>query len=260
MRIKPILFIILLSLVSNTRVKAQELIVNKEHTLAFKTQFFQIKDEFNYGLVFNGLNLVIGYEYSKTTAKGVFSYSPELGFGPSFKKGIGLLWYFKPIDVFYGFNLNKSKEKLFVLGAYFSTNYKWQIYPYLQSGHFFWFSSLEIGPKASYQFAIKDKHFKVNFSNSVLGWNSRPTPATETYFYSFKLSDFYTEAHSNLSFGSYNLFNHTQFGIELLRPNKNMNFGYEFEYYGYYENPTLSYVNHSLNLKWKLGKPKKSTK
>lgn len=248
--------LIIVSLLSAPQMWAQDLKPLQSHNLSFSTQFFQVKDEFNYGLVYNGVNLVIGYGFNKTTSKNEFSYTPELGFGPDFKKGIGLFWSFKPIDVFYGYKINKSSEKRFVLGAYFSTNYQWQLYPYLQSGHFFWFSSLELGPKMSGHFPYKGKLFHFKLSNSVVGWNSRPVPSTETYFYSFKFSDFYNNAHKNLTFGSYNLFNHTQIGIGLKRPTKRMNIGYEFEYYGYYKNPTLSYMNHSIVLKWNLGKCK----
>ena len=119
----------------------------------------------------------------------------------------------------------------------------------------FWFTSIEIGPQLVLTLPIKSKQIKITFSNSLAGLTSRPEPSTETYYYSLKLSDFITNAHSNLKFGSYNLFNHTHIRIELMNnKGKRLSFAYEFEYFGYYQNPKLSYLNHSVNLKWKIGK------
>jgi|FLOH01.1.fsa_nt_gi hypothetical protein len=230
-------------------------LVSKSHSVAFKTQFAQFKDGFNYGKVFNGLNLVLGYSFTSTSGDNIFTYSPELGFGPSYKEGIGLAWKFRPIDFFYGWKINKSLTKPLTLGVYFATNYQWQLYPELQSGHMFWFTSIEAGPQLLYIFPIHNRLIKITFSNSIAGWASRPVPSTEKYFYSLRFSDYVKNAHSNLKFGSFNLFNHTIFEIELVpKIGKRLSLAYEFEYFGYYRNPTLSYMSHSFNLRWKIGK------
>ena len=237
---------------------AQEKQINKKHAIALKTQFIQIKDDFNYGLVYNGLNLAVEYSFTRSAFNKTFMYSPALGFGPTFNKGVGLFWYFKPIDVFYGFKINSSDTRPFSLGAYFAIDHKWQQYPYLQGGHLFWFSSIEIGPKFSYQFPVKKSRLIISFSNSIAGWNSRPVPSTETYYYSFSFSDFFTSAYSNIKFGSFNLFNHTRLKVEFLRQEDNrLSFAYEFEYYAYFEDPEVKFMSHSLNLIWKLGKSTK---
>ena len=57
---------------------------SKTHTVSFKTQFIQIEDEFNYGLVYSGPNLVASYSYSKITNKDMLMYSPEIAFGGVF--------------------------------------------------------------------------------------------------------------------------------------------------------------------------------
>jgi len=95
---------------------------NTIHTLSFKTQLIQIKDEFNYGLVYSGPNFVVGYSYSRTTDKHIFEYSPEIGFGGVFNKGAGYAWRFKPVDVFYGRNLTTKRIKI---GGYVATDYQW---------------------------------------------------------------------------------------------------------------------------------------
>lgn len=230
----------------------------KQHRLGFQTQFFQVKEGANYGLVFNGLNLVIAYDFVTEANKRLTTYSADLAFGVNFNKGTGLNWHFKPVDFFYGFEIvNKTQQKLH-LGPYVAANYQWQIYPELQSGHMFWFSIIDIGPKAVYRMPIGNKNFKISLSNSIAGFASRPVPSTETHFYSFQFSDFLTNAHKNLEFGSFDLFNHTNFEFEWLKVNKKrLSIAYEFEYFGYYKDPKLSYLTHAINLYWKLGKHKK---
>lgn len=252
-KIKWIVLLVTLIFIAN--LTAQDSLRFNTHSLTLKTQFFQIKDKLNYGLVFNGLNLVGRYSLEKSLGKTMFIYTPEFSFGVNYNKGIGLSWGFVPIDFFYGYKIKKSVTRPLIIGAYFCTNYNWQLYPELQSGHMYWFTSIEIGPQLILSLPIRNRKIKITFSNSLAGLNSRPAPATETYFYSLRFSDFVSNAHSNLQFGSYNLFNHTNFEIEL-RSNKKkrLSIAYEFEFYGYYEEPKLNYPSHSFNLKWKIGK------
>jgi len=227
----------------------------KSHHVAYKTQFFQIKDAFNYGLVYNGVNLKGEYSFVLKSDRKTFSYDADLAFGVNFKKGVALAWHFKPIDIFYGWRINKNHLNPLILGPYFATNYNWQLYPYLQSGHMYWFSSIEIGPRIEYTTPIKSRLFRFTMTNSLAGWASRPLPGTETYFYSLKFSDFVSNPHSNMKFGSFDLFNHTILEIEMANTKgKRLSVAYEFEYFGYYNDPKLSYIAHSINLIWRVGK------
>lgn len=234
---------------------AQDSIKQTIHSASLKTQFFQIKDVFNYGLIFNGLNFVGRYSFEKTTEKTTIIYNPEFSFGANFNKGVGLAWGFIPIDFFIGSNINGSKSKPFIFGGYFLTNYNWQLYPELQSGQMFWFTSIEIGPQAIFSLPIKHREIKISLSNSLIGFTSRPIPATESYFYSLTFSEFVTNAHRNLKMGSYNLFNHANLEIVLLnKTKKRLSLAYEFKYFGRYKESKLNYLIHSLNFKWKVGK------
>lgn len=240
-------------------LSAQDNVVHNSQSFSLKTHFAQIKDEFNYGLVFYGMNLNLGYSFISTSDGKTFSYTPELGFGANFNKGVGAALLFQPIDLFYGLNVNESIIRPLTIGPYFSTNYKWQMYPELQSGKMFWFTSLEAGPRFMATIPFRNKLFKVVVANSIAGWTSRPQPATETTFYSREFSDFVRNAHSDLKFGSYNLFNHTNMEIEWINAkDKKLSASYEFEYVGYYKNPDFSYVVHALNLTWKIGKKKQN--
>jgi hypothetical protein len=224
----------------------------KTHSFILKTQFIQVKDEFNYGLVYNGVSLIAGYELSKKTDKNIFTFTPELGFGVTFSKGAGFAWRFTPVDFFYGV---KAGQSPLIIGAYLATDYQWQQYSELQGGRLFWFSTIEIGPKLLYTIPTKSNIFEISFSNSLAGFTSRPEPGTETYFYEFNISEFASTVHQNITFGSYNVFNRTFVEIEVInKEKKRLSFGYQFEYFDYLISPRLTFMNHSINLKWKLGK------
>ncbi len=249
------LIILLYLMVCSLRLYGEEMSSeDKEHSVILKTEFFQIKDEFNYGLVFNGVNIATGYSFFTIKENYTFIYSPELTLGVDFEKGLGVAWRFKPLDIFYGFNLKRDSEFPISAGAYIATSYNIQLYPELQSGHMFWFTSIEIGPQVVFTLPFRSRFFRITFSNSLAGLTSRPELATETYFYSLEFRDFIRNSHSNLKFGSFNLFNHTCFDIEQKRKrDKRVSIAYEFEYFGYYKEPVVYYINHSFNLKWKLG-------
>lgn len=227
------------------------------HSLSLRIQSSQFKDEFNYGLVFRGLNLVVRYSYQKISENKSFRYVPELGFGIDYNKGggTGVALMIKPVDLFYGYAIQDNDKIQIRIGGYLSTVYNWELYPELQSGHMFWFSSLEAGPQIIMHLPLAGRKIIVTFRNSVAGFTSRPEMSTEEYFYSLRFSDFISNALSNLKFGSYNLFNHTNFEIGLVPvKDKRLSLAYEFEYFGYYEEPRLNYIANSLNLKWKIGR------
>jgi len=220
---------------------------SKVHMVSFKTQFIQIKDAFNYDLVFSGPNLVAAYSFSKNTNKDLIRFSPEIAFGGVFNKGAGFAWRFKPIDLYYG---RKLSSKPFTIGAYLATDYQWQQYSELQGGRLFWFSTIEVGPKIEYVLPYQSGLLNFSFSNSLAGFSSRPEPSTESYYYDFSFSEFISVANQNLSFGS---FNRAQFEMTL-EPNswKRLSIAYSFEYFTYTQETRLSFISHSLNFNWKI--------
>ncbi len=223
---------------------------SKIHAITFKTQFIQIKDEFNYGLAYSGINLVAAYSYSKFGDKSLIEYTPEIAFGGIFNKGAGFAWRFKPIDLYYG---RKLKSNPLTIGAYFAADYQWQQYSELQGGRLFWFSTIEVGPKLVFEFPYKAHLLNVSFSNSVAGFSSRPLPSTESHYYAFSFSEFVSVAHQNIKFGSIDLFNRTKIGFDFKHASwKRFSIAYSFEYLGYYKEPQLNFLCHSLNLNWKI--------
>lgn len=243
----------LLFICPNT-IHAQQNEVTKQHSLIFKPQFFQVKDAFNYGLVYSGFNLAIGYEYEEKSENALWNYSANMAFGPDFGKGIGLNWQFQPFNLFYGFNVSGSSWQLY-LGPYISANYIWDIYPFLQSGHLYWCSTYEIGPRIITSFPGRFNGLSASFSAMSFGLTSRPKPATESYFYSMTIGDFITNAHSDMKFGSLDLFDHFILGLEYTNPKANrFSIGYVTDFINYTTSPAFKYLTHTINFKWKIGK------
>ena len=234
-------------------LSAQDTGIKTEHTLSFKSQYIQIKDEFNYGLVNRGLHLVGEYALVSYMDKDIFCYQAELGFGVNYNQGLGMMWSLKPFDFFYGFRLNNNPDIPLTMGPYLSGYYKWFLYPELQSGHMFWISSYEVGPRFQISLPVKSRMLHISLSSSLASLNSRPEAHTEQYYYSLTLSDFVSNPHSNISFGSVNVYNHTDLRIELVHPpEKGFSIAYEFEFMGYFQTPAFKYMAHSINLNWIL--------
>ena len=143
-----------------TLLSAQDTGNKTEHTLSFKSQYVQIKDEFNYGLVNRGLNLVGEYTLVSHMDNNIFSYQADLGFGVNYNRGVGMMWSLKPFDFFYGFRLNNNPDMPVTLGPYLSDYYKWFLYPELQSGHMFWLSSYEVGPRFQISLPLKNRRLQ----------------------------------------------------------------------------------------------------
>lgn len=228
----------------------------QKHALTFKPEYFQVKDQLNYGLVHNGLNLAGEYQYLIETSNRFLSYSSEIGFGINYRQGLGLFWTFKPIDLFYGFKLGNNPTSKIIVGPYYASIYSWQLYPELKSGHMSWNTSYELGPKIIASFPYRKKSIKISFSNSIAGFSSRPELKTEEYFYSLTLSDYAKNAHKNLNFGSMDVNNHVNLEVELITPDKNRSISYEFEYISVLTTSSFSYISHAINLNWTLGNKK----
>jgi len=212
-----------------------------------------IKDGYNYGLTHRGLNLAGDYALSRVSDKSLFSYNTEIAFGVSYNQGIGMAWSFKPFDFFYGYRMNNNPDLSIVLGPYLSGYYKWQLYPELQSGHMFWFSSYELGPELKLYIPLENRKLEISLAGALLGLNSRPQSSPEVYFYSLTFSDFVSNVHSDMTFGSLNVYRHLNFQLAHTGKNNGMSLAYEFEYISYSDDPGFKYMTHSINLIWPVG-------
>jgi hypothetical protein len=220
----------------------------KRQSLIAQLQFTQIKDAYNYGLVFSGPALELYYSNTRPLGQKTLNYQCGLGFGLLFNKDAGFNARFTPLKLALIF-----PTPHFSIGPYLSTHYQWQLYPEVQSGHMFWFTSMEIGPQLSTSFPLFSGKLELTASTALAGLTSRPSRNTETYFYSLRLGDFIKNAHNELDAGTLDQFNHSV--LKLGWDNqKALSFAYSFEYFGYFRAPKINIINHAFHIRWKFGK------
>jgi hypothetical protein len=222
-------------------------------------EFFQLKDQKNYGLIFTGGNLEVAYTFEKQIKNNSFSYQAEFGFGPGFSKGIASInFHLKPADLAYCFLISEREDLHVHLGAYFSMNYFLQLYPELQSGHALWFTFYDIGPRLILDSRLGKQDVRFSISTSVFGLVSRPVELNETYYYSLSFGDLIRKVHSNFNAGSYNLMNHFDLGINWKIPGNSSNsLSYQLESFFYGEEAKLNYLVHTVSYRIKIGGKKK---
>lgn len=227
--------------------------------LAIEPQFFQLKDQRNYGLVFNGGNITLGYTLQKQSGENLFHYDSEFGFGAGFSKGIaGMNFHLKPVGLSYCFRLAQGEKSTLYIGPYVAMNYYFQLYPELHSGHLQWFTFYDLGPRFTIYTRFRGQAFRIQLANSIFGLVSRPTEMNETYYYTLNFSDLVRKLHSNFRAGSFNLLNHTDFELEWRQiGNSNKSLAYRFEYFHFMDEPKLQYLVHAISYRIMLGGKKK---
>lgn len=228
----------------------------RTHSIALRGRFSQIADGYNHGLVFSGIDLGADYRLARTDERDRWGYETRFVAGIMHDKrgGLALHFQFRPLDAAYAWRLGPGDQAP-LLGPYGAVNYAWQVYPQLQSGHMFWYSSFELGPRLFARTSIGGRHLEVRASASLFGWASRPAFTTEEYFYSLRFEDYVKNPHRNLLFGGAPVFQH--FDAELgLTPGhgKRVSLAYAFEYWSRSLFPRLRSLSHAINLRWMLGR------
>jgi len=251
------LFLIVSLLLISGMGFAQEL--QTRSVISIGTQFFQLKDQKNYGLVFNGGNISVEYTLQKLTGQNFFRYDAAFGLGAGFSKGIaGINLHLKPAGFSYLFPLVSNGKAVLYIGPYLTMNYFFQMYPELQSGHALWFTFYDAGPRFMVDTRLKDQAFRVQFANSLIGMVSRPTEMNETYFYTLIFFNQVEKVHSNFKVGSFGLLNHPDFELEWRQiGNSNKSLAYQLEYFCFNTEPRLQYLVHAISFCIMLGKENK---
>jgi hypothetical protein len=140
-----------------------------------RCRIFQVKDEKNYGLVFNGGMLNTSYLLRRHSGNHLFNYKVDFGFGPSFAKGIaGINFKLNPVKIDYCFRLAGNSSFSLYLGPYAGINYQFQLYPELQSGHMLWFTFYDLGPRLILKAEPWEQQFRFSFAAALVGLVSRP--------------------------------------------------------------------------------------
>jgi len=148
----------------------------------FSSGFSQIKEEANFGLVFNGPAINYGMKWDRRNDKRMITYGYELGVGIPFSHNIPALdIYLKPIDIAYMFRFPGLNNR-FYLGPHLKVEYNYTLYPQLQSGFDYWFTNFSLGLKAHYAFNYQSSAFQIALSSSLAGFISRQPDYRDPYF------------------------------------------------------------------------------
>jgi hypothetical protein len=210
-----------------------------------------MKDEFNVGKVFDGIQLEYRYGILWKIGESELLYQPKIALGAAFNRGItGYQIGFVPANVSWVMPFYNEKGHTFKAGANFAANYNYQMYPDLQGGHLFWMSEIGLSPRLEYNYEWNKKRIGVYMQNSLLGFVSH-TQNNEPYFYSFKASDFFIRPHEDMKFGSFNNYNHTNISLEFTPEiTKTHSFLFEFDYIGSFYGLQFERLNY--NLVWRM--------
>ena len=207
----------------------------------------QLKEEYNLGMVFSGVQLEYRYGFLWEINNHEILYQPKLGAGIVFSRGMSALQLPKivPVNATWTMRFFEQNGHTIKGGANLITDYSYQWYPYLHSGRLFWMSEIGISPVVRYQYQWETKRIGVYVQNSLFGFTSH-TQEYDPYWFSI-MDNWIAEPHKNMKFGSYNTYNHTIVSFEFV-PNtsKKYSFLYEFDYFGFFYGMKISRLNHNL--------------
>ena len=222
--------------------------ISHEHNIVLG--FLQLKDQFNLGMVFNGIQIEYRYGLKWNINDHEIMYQPKLGFGLAFKrKMIGGQIHFAPVNVSWTMPFYEKNGHTIRGGANFITDYNYQYYQ-LNDGTLFYTAELGFSPIIQYGYQWDNKRVNLGLQNSLFGFSSH-RQGYDPYKFMFTWRDFVVEPHKNLNFGSYNRYNHTNFSVGFT-PNvdKIHAIVYEFDYLGFFWGNQFHRINH--NFLWRM--------
>lgn len=180
----------------------------------------QIKESQNFGLVFTGVHASYAHTWQWEGENASSQLRSELGGGVLFSRAIlGISLRCMPVEWLYYWNIAPS----LYLGSIVAADYQYQLYPDLQSGASYWFSSWSAGVAARYSFHAFENDWNIAGSTSLLGFTSRPLTVRSPYFFDLGVGEAIRYLHQNIQFGSVNRFIRAQVEIAW-KPQQNSSF------------------------------------
>jgi hypothetical protein len=224
--------------------------VKKSHDIV--VGFLQLKDGLNLGLVFNGAQLEYRYGLLWKMQSHEIQYQPKLGLGGGFSPKMG--WtrrmgaihiHFSPINATWTMPVYELNGHTMRAGANFTADYNYQRYD-LHDSPLFWTSEIGLSPVIRYGYQWDDRRINVGLQNSLLGFVSH-FQGYDPYYWQLLFSDFFVKPHTDMKFGSFNKYNHTNVSIEFVPNNlKKHSFLYEFDYLGFFYGNQFHRIFHNL--------------
>jgi hypothetical protein len=218
------------------------------HEHKISVNYLQIKESLNYGLVFKGPGL--NYEYLKRWEydKNQLTYTGRFGFSYLETRDIAAANInLVPVNLNYLFKPKPEKE--FFIGPTLLVDYNYELYPDLQSGYSFWFTHMSVGVKMLYKFNLQSNLFQVELGTTLFGITSRAKQWEDPYYYDLSFGDVIKYLHQDMQFGSFGQYNHSELEIRY-KPNAGSRWAlaYNFQYYGYFDEPRLDMINQYLKV------------
>lgn len=227
-------------------VGAQESPWNR--TSDITTGYQVVKESANFGLVFQGVNILYGMRWEQTRTNRLLSYEYDLGVGILLSKDIPALgFYLKPLDGQYLFKVNSRDNPLW-LGPTVKVVYSYNLYPDLQSGFDYWFTNFSLGLGASYSFPYQQAFITLRGNTSMFGIVARQPAERNPHFYDLGFNYAIQHLHQNLEFGAVDTYLTSTLEILYLPQQARLSFGYEFSYAGYYKAPAIHLISHHVKL------------
>ena len=242
-----ILFSIMI-LSNSLYAKAEQSNVKQSHEIVLGS--LQIKEQYNLGMVFSGVQFEYRYGLLWEFDKHEIRYQPKLGAGAAFNRGmLGVQIHFAPVNVTWALSLYEKNGHTIKAGVNFITDYNYHYYQ-LNDGPLFWTAEIGISPILHYGYQWDNKRINLSLQNSLFGFTSH-RQGYDPYFWCFTWRDFVIDPNKNLKFGSFNHYNHTRVSLEFI-PNvlKKHSIVYEFDYSGFYRGNRLHRINH--NVIWRI--------
>jgi len=212
----------------------------------------QLKDGLNLGIVFSGVQLEYRYGLQWKIKEHEIGYQPQLGVGIGFTRFRGMMClqiHIAPINVTWTMPIYEQNGHTIRVGANLITDYNYQFW-YLHDIPLFWTSEIGFSPVIRYSYQWSNKRIGIGLRNSLFGFTSH-IQGYDTYFWMFTAKDFLVKPHTDLKFGSFNNYNHTNVALEFV-PNtaKKHSIGYEFDYFGLFYGNQFHRIYH--NLIWRV--------
>ena len=213
----------------------------------------QLKDGLNLGIVFSGIQLEYRYGLQWKIKEHEIGYQPQLGVGIGFSRFRGMKCFqihIAPINVTWTMPIYEQNGHTIRVGANLITDYNYQYWEDLHDAPLFWTSEIGFSPVIRYSYQWNNKRIGVGLRNSLFGFTSH-IQGYDTYFWQTTWKDFFVKPHTDLKFGSFNNYNHTNVALEFV-PNtaKKHSIGYEFDYFGLFYGNQFHRIYH--NLIWRV--------
>ena len=216
------------------------------------TGYSSFKDDLATKLLYQGFDLHGKYASRCIDSVSEFEwsvlFSPRVEFSHDM---VAIEVLFNPLNIGYMAEVVRDDWSLFI-GPGISGNYYMYINPFLNSGHFYWYTHYDLELRLASYFNVNDEKIRTALNTSVLSLASRPDPLPAPYFYNWNFFDFIADAHSNMVVGSLNTVQHVELTLEWLSvfEGGNPTLSYVFTYDHYVPAPSLQILQHLVRITW----------